>query len=144
MSDVSLWAPMVVVLALASFANASLLLDGASQVAAGRPGFLPFERLLFKRVPASELDCVRQGALKILQSFSTIFILGPSAAWMLAVTGDLTGPASSIHVPASVGDAFFGLGVASLLIGLALSLGSYAISTKVRYIPTSEATATQN
>ena len=135
---------MVVVLTLAGFANASLLLDGASQVATGRPGFLPFERLLFKRVPASELDCVRQGASKILQAFSTIFILGPTAAWMLAITADLTGPASSIHLPSSLGDAIFGFAVASLLIGLALSLGSYAISTKVKHIPTSEAAATQN
>ena len=143
MSDVSLWTPLVVVVTLAGLANASLLLDGASQMATGRPGFLPFERLLFKRVPASEVDCVRQGGSRILQALSAIFILVPMAAWMLAITADLTGRAPSTHLPSSVGDALFGLAVASLLIGLALSFGSYAISTKIKYISTSEARSTR-
>jgi hypothetical protein len=47
------------------------------QITERRPGFLPFERMLLKRVPATAEDCVLQGAGKLLASTAMLILLLP-------------------------------------------------------------------
>jgi hypothetical protein len=42
-----------------------------------KPGFLPFERMLLKRIPTTAEDCLRQGAGKLLVSTGLVMVLLP-------------------------------------------------------------------
>lgn len=123
---------------LLGLAIAVLVLDGAQQVATGSPGFLPFERLLFKRVPATDSDCIRRGAAELLQALGVTFIAGPQIVLGLIATGNLTGamaPPASAY-PSLVPFVVFAGYVATVVFGLICALTAYNISTKVRYVPT--------
>jgi hypothetical protein len=138
-ADSVLWAATLVLYALVGLAVAALALDGAQQVTTGRPGFLPFERLLRKRVPATDADCVRRGVYELLQGLGVTFIAGPQVVLGLIVTGNLTGavaPPASAY-PRFVPDALFAGYVATLIVGLVLVIAAYNLSTKVRYVPSS-------
>ncbi|HEV2477490.1 MAG TPA: hypothetical protein VGX22_13185 [Candidatus Dormibacteraeota bacterium] len=138
MSTSLLWAIGFVVDGLLGLVLAVLVLDGAQQVTTGRPGFLPFERLLYKRVPASEMDCIRRGAAELLQALAVTFISGPQIVLAMIATGNLTGamspPASAYPklVPVLL---FMGYG-AIVAFGLFCAITAYNISTKIKYVPT--------
>jgi hypothetical protein len=55
-----------VVILFALVLDAILIPDALYQIASGRPSFLPFERMLRKRVPATPTDCLLQGTSKLL------------------------------------------------------------------------------
>ena len=135
MSDGELWAGDIGLLTLVTVVVLSLLLDGAYQVMTGRPGKIPLERLLFHRVPATELDCVRQGATKILQSMAALLIQVPSGFMLIRSTAALTGLTAPPvrRLPALLEtlefSAIFGsIGLALLVIGIA-----YRVGLKINY-----------
>lgn len=139
MGDYPLWAVWFVMAGLAGLSIAVLALDGAQQVTTGRPGFLPFERLLYKRVPATDADCIRRGAAELLQGLSGTFIAGPMILLGLVATGNLTGamaPPASAY-PRLVHFALFAGLVATTGLSLVCAGAAYNISTKIKYLPTS-------
>src|SRR5258706_14356340 len=52
-----------------------VILEAVYQIVTEKPGFLPFERMLRKRVPATAEDCVRQGAGKLLVSTGLVIVV---------------------------------------------------------------------
>lgn len=58
-----------------------LTVDAAQQVLRGKPTVLPFERLLYKRAPATNADCVLQGASRLLIAAGVVIAVAP---WSLA------------------------------------------------------------
>ena len=138
-SDSLLWAVGFALDVLLGLAIAVLVVDGAQQVTTGRPGFLPFERLLYKRVPATDADCMRRGASELLQALAVTFIAGPQIVLGIVATGNLTGamapPASAYPIVVRFALAA-GYG-ATLIFGLACAIAAYNVGTKVRYAPNS-------
>jgi hypothetical protein len=138
-SDSVIWAALLVLCGLLGLALAALALDGAQQVSTGRPGFLPFERMLRKRVPATDADCVRRGAAQLVQALGVTFIVGPQVVLGLIATGNLTGavaPPASAY-PRFVPDALFAGYVAALVVGVVFVIAAYNLGIKVKYVPSS-------
>ena len=49
----------------------------SNQIVMEKPDFLPFERMLLKRIPTTPEDCLRQGAGKLLVSTGLVIVLLP-------------------------------------------------------------------
>jgi hypothetical protein len=135
MGDAELWAAVIGLETLVAVLLVALLLDGSYQVMTGRPSRIPLERLLFHRVPATELDCIRQGAFKLLQSTALLLTQVPSGFILIRTTADLTGlmPPPFGRLPAPLEALMFGaifgsLGLSLVVIGLA-----YRVSLKVKF-----------
>ncbi|HEV2140402.1 MAG TPA: hypothetical protein VGT01_04355 [Candidatus Dormibacteraeota bacterium] len=135
MSDAELWAGLIALLAVVACLLVGLLLDGAYQVLTGRPSRIPLERHFLHRNPATELDCVRQGATKILQATALILIQVPNSLMLIRSTAYLTGltPPPLGRLPAALDTLMFvgifgSLGLALVLIGFA-----YGVGLKIKY-----------
>jgi hypothetical protein len=133
--DAELWAADIGLLMLVAVVLVALLLDGSYQVLTGRPSRIPLERLLFHRVPATELDCVRQGATKLHQSAAALLTKVPVGFMLIRSTADLTGltnpPFGRLPEPLEAlmfGAIFGSLGLSLVVIGL-----SYSIGLKVKF-----------
>jgi hypothetical protein len=70
------WAAGVAFLVTATL-DCVLISDAIYQIVKERPTFLPFERLLFKRVPATAADSVLQGVSKLLVYVGMLLIQLP-------------------------------------------------------------------
>ena len=139
MGEYPLWVYWLVAAGLAALTIAALTLDGVQQVTTGRPGFLPFERLLYKRVPATDADCIRRGAAELLQALGATLIAGPALLLGLVATGNLTG--AVVHpaytYPSLVRLALFAGYAAAAGLSLFCAGAAYNINTKIKYVPTS-------
>jgi hypothetical protein len=71
------WGALVVV-ATAVALQGGLISDAAYQIATERPGFLPFEKMVLKRIPATAEDSLQQGAGKLLVSAGLLIVLLPT------------------------------------------------------------------
>ena len=134
-----LWVFWFVAAGIAGLSIGVLTLDGVQQVTTGRPGFLPFERLLYKRVPATDADCIRRGAAELLQALGATFISGPALLLGLVATGNLTGAMAhpAYTYPSLVRFALFAGYAAAAGLSLFCAGAAYNISTKIKYVPTS-------
>ena len=137
MGDAATWGLVIAGLALTAVLDLGLLGDGIYQVTTGRPSALGIERRFRKRLPATELDCVRQGAGKILQAAGLVFIMAPAAVTSVQSAAALTGLISSApHAPpppilaALVFAGLFGPPAA----GLVLIFAAYGVTTRVKYV----------
>ncbi len=72
----SAWAAGLGVLFTATL-DCVLISDAIYQIVKERPSFLPFERLLFKRVPATAADSLLQGVSKLLAYVGILIIQLP-------------------------------------------------------------------
>jgi hypothetical protein len=70
------WGALVLV-ATALALQGVLIFDAVYQIVMEKPGFLPFERMLLKRIPTTAEDCLRQGAGKLLVSTGLVIVLLP-------------------------------------------------------------------
>ena len=133
MADVALFAIWVGTLALFLLVGAITLADGVYSVVTGRPGFLPFERIFRHRVPATETDCVRYGAGRILMVLGLLLGIGPSV---------LAGLNSFFQTAVSIQQGPFGrlalliLMAGCFVAGIACLLASVVVVARVRYSPT--------
>jgi hypothetical protein len=66
------WAAVPILLAFAV-----LISDAVYQIVKGRPSVLPFERALYKRVPATATDSVLQGAARLLIGVGLLILQAP-------------------------------------------------------------------
>ena len=125
------------VLVLLVVALGMLLIDGVYQVLTGRPAINPLERRFLKKVPATDLDCVRQGACKLLQAMGLTFLIGPSSIMAVQNTAFLTGILTRTPGrPPAVLDALIFVGIfGSLAVGLFLIIAAYTVSTRIKYVP---------
>ena len=145
MGDGAFWALWIISVCLWGLTIGAVAINGITQVATGGPGFLPFERWLRKRRPASREDFVLAGAAQILQAFGLTLIAAPiSFLGLLSTIGLTTGwhPPSPPAVPVFVGLAAFGAYVCILFFGMLLGIWAFIIGTKVNYIPIRKAVGT--
>lgn len=79
-----------VVILLAIILDGILISDALYQIVNGKPSFLPFERMLRKRVPATPTDGLLQGVSKLLVYIGVLLVqlplfatsyLGPDGFW---------------------------------------------------------------
>ena len=120
--------------ALFAIVGAITVADGVYSVATGRPGFLPFERMVRGRVPATEVDCVRHGASRILLALG--LLLGCGSTLPISVN---TLFQSASAAPAD-GDPFARLAelvliTGCLVAGLTCLAASAVVLSRVRYSP---------
>jgi hypothetical protein len=113
----------------------TVLVDGAYQALAGQPSRIPVERLLLHRLPATEVDCVRQGASKILQATAMLLIVAPSGFMLFRSTADLTGMIAPPfgRLPAVLEDLMFGAFFGGIFLALILVGFAYAVGMRVNY-----------
>src|SRR6266849_34494 len=99
-----------------------LIADALYQIVKGQPSFLPFERMLRKRVPATPTDGLLQGVSKLLIYIGDLLVQLP----LFAIT--YLGPGDLWARPAS--------GIAMMLCGgiaLLLVVSAAIVETKVRF-----------
>jgi len=137
MSNTALWIGTFGALLLYILAAASLVVDGAYLVVTGRPPLLPFERIFRRRNPATELDCVRLGAQKLLQALSLILISIPSGFVLFRATADLTGVLTAgTGRPPPVLDITVGAAIlGGPIAGLALAIVAYQVGLRIKHVP---------
>jgi len=113
----------------------ALLVDGAYQALAGQPSKIPLERHFLHRLPATELDCVRQGTSKILQATAVLLIEAPSGFMAFRATADLTGMIAAPfgRLPAVLDAVMFGAIFGSIFVALILVGFGYAVGMRVNY-----------
>ena len=137
MSDVVLGAAFLGAFGLLTFVLIAVLADGVYQAFSGRPGFWPIERIFRKRMPATELDCVRQGVSKILQAAALGCIEAPTAVTGVQSLASLMGaiPSGPHAPPPVIVDVLVFVGLfGPISLGAALAIAAYAISTRVKYV----------
>jgi hypothetical protein len=132
MGEAVLFAVWLAALGLFAAVGAITLADGVYSVATGRPGFLPFERMIRNRVPATETDCVRHGASRILFTLGLLLGLGPSVPISLST---LFQPASAApaHPDPFAQLAELVLITGCLVAGLGCLAASVVVLSRVRY-----------
>lgn len=116
-----------VVFALALLLDGILIADAAYQILRERPGFLPFDRMLRKRVPATPQDCLLQGAGKLLASVGILIVQVPMFLISILIAsgwwqGDLFGRKAISLVL-----------MASAVLTLFLVVSAARVQSKVRY-----------
>jgi hypothetical protein len=111
------------------------LVDGAYQALTGQPSRIRLERHFFHRFPGTEVDCVRQGASKILYATALLLIEGPGAFIGIRNAANLAGlNAPPFERPAGVlGALTFGVIFGSPLLALVLIGFAYRIGMRVNY-----------
>ena len=118
---------------------AAVTVDGIYQVSSGRPSLWPLGRILRKRIPATEIDCVREGASKILQVLAVACITAPGAVLGIQSAAILSGviPEQGPHAPPpQILDVLMAVGLfGPLLIGLFLAIAAYTTNMRVKYVP---------
>jgi hypothetical protein len=70
------WGALVVV-GSALALQVILIPEAVYQITERRPGFVPLERMLRKRIPATAEDCVLQGVAKLMTSMGILILLLP-------------------------------------------------------------------
>jgi hypothetical protein len=135
MPDAELWAAEIGLFVVVAVLLVVLLIDGAYQALAGQPSRIGLERLWLHRVPATELDCVRQGASKILQATAMLLIEAPSVFIVIRTTADLTGMIAPPfgRLPVVLEALMFGAIFGSLFLALILVGFAYAVGVRVSY-----------
>jgi hypothetical protein len=108
------------------FAMATLLSDSFYQIVKGKPSFLPFERALYKRMPATANDCVLQGAGRLLICAGVLVMEVPLFV-VGALGGIQAGGLWAEHV-------FGGAEMACAAIALVLMVGALVIESRVHFI----------
>lgn len=138
-ADIALWVVLIAVLTVMIAVWAAVFADGVYQVTTGRQALLPFDRVIRKRMPATELDCVRQGAGKVLQAFGMALIQTPITVVVLRSAAALTGVIPSgptAPPPLGVGVFLIAALFGPLLLGFAVGMASYVVTTRINYVAT--------
>jgi len=132
MGEVVLFAAWLCVVGLFALVGSITLADGIYSVTTGRPGFLPFERIIRKRVPATEIDCVRHGASRILLTLGLLLGCGSSAPISLNTLFQSASAAPPHPDPAArLAELFLITGC--LVAGLGCLGASLIVLSRVRY-----------
>lgn len=122
-----------VVVALALVLDFVLIGDALYQIAGGKPSFLPFERTLRKRVPATPTDSLLQGVGKLLIYVGVLLVQLPLfGISYLTASGSPLGPQpGGLWVEHAMGIAM----MACAGIALLLFVSGGIVESKVRFIP---------
>jgi hypothetical protein len=134
-----LWSAWTAAFAVWGVAIGAVALNGITQISTGGPGFLPFERWLRRRRPATQHDFILQGAAQVAQAFGLALIAAPTSFMAFISTTDLTTgwrPPAPPTIPTFVPFAVFAMVLGSLLLSMVLVVSSYVIGTKVNYVRT--------
>jgi hypothetical protein len=124
----SVWAAGVGVLVAATL-DCVLISDAIYQIVKERPTFLPFERLLFKRVPATAADSVLQGVSKLLSYVGMLMIQLPLfLILLLSGLGTAGGPQ-----PGGLWDAMGFAMVVGAVFTLFLAVSSAIVQSKIHF-----------
>jgi hypothetical protein len=105
---------------------AVLSADAVNQIVRARPSFLPFERALRKRVPATAADCVLQGAARLLSAAGMLIVQLPW--WVVGAMGGLQGGGLSAE------HALGAAGMACAAVALLLCACATVIEGRVHFI----------
>lgn len=112
-----------------------LVADAAYQIVFARPSFLPLERLIRRRVPASAMDCVVQGASKAMIAVGVVLAYGPIVAnGLLTLLSSPSRPMEPLAQMPRV--AFFVLTigwVGGFVLGVACFAIALALALRVKY-----------
>jgi hypothetical protein len=103
-----------------------LIFDAVYQIVMEKPGFLPFERMLLKRIPTTAEDCLRQGAGKLLVSTGLVIVLLP-----MLLTTILNAP--GWHVDIWGRKAIGIVGMACAVLAFYLVVSGATVWRKVRF-----------
>jgi hypothetical protein len=114
------WAAVPILLAFAV-----LISDAIYQIVRERPSFLPFERALYKRMPATGTDCLLQGAARLLIGVGLLILQAP---WLVvgAMGGLQDGGLLAEH-------ALGATGMACAAIALLLLASAAVIESRVHF-----------
>lgn len=132
MAEAVLLAAWLCAVGLFALVTAITLADGVYSVATGRPGFLPFERILRNRVPATEIDCVRHGASRILLTLGLLLGCGSSVPISLR-TFFQSASTAPLHPDPFARLAELVLITGCLVAGLGCLAASAIVLSRVRY-----------
>ncbi|MFI5281959.1 MAG: hypothetical protein ACHQ0J_02375 [Candidatus Dormibacterales bacterium] len=125
-----MWAPNLGVAFVATL-DCVVISDAMYQIVGERPSFLPFERLWFKRVPATAADRLLQGVSKLLVYVGMLMVQLP---WFLIPLLSGLGAASGPQPGGLWAEHAMGL---ALMVGAALCLflgvSSTIIHSKIRF-----------
>lgn len=124
------WGPIVAVV-FAVALDGLLISDAVYQIVKGKPSFLPFERLLFKRVPATAEDCLLQGAGKLLAYIAILIVQVPLfLIFSLSASGLPGGPQpGGLWAEHAMGIALMACAVFALFLGVSSAI----VESKVRF-----------
>jgi len=103
-----------------------VILEAVYQIVMEKPGFLPFERVLRKRIPATAEDCLRQGAGKLLVSTGLVIVL-----LSMLLTTILNASGWQVDISARKAILIVGMGCAVLAFSLVVS--GATVWRKVRF-----------
>ncbi len=119
------WVALVVV-AVAIVSQGLLISDAAYQIVKERPGFMPFERMLLRRVPATVHDCLRQGAGKLLVNTGVLIVLLPM---LLTTILNASGWQGDVWGRKAIGI----VGMACAVLTMSLVVSGASVLRKVRF-----------
>lgn len=128
-----IWALWFFTVILWGLTIVALAFNGISEVVSGQVGFLPFDKWLRKRQPATQSDFVLHGAAQLVQALGSIFIAAPLFFMTFLSAIDLTTD-RHLPVPFYAGLLVFALYVVSLTFGTFLGVYSHFMGTKVNYV----------
>lgn len=105
-----------------------LISDAAYQIVSEKPSFIGLERAVFKRVPATPEDCLRQGAGKLLTYIAILLIQVPM--FFIVYVNALGGfPPSQRWLDKAIALA----GMVCVGLGLLLAVSGTMVGRRVRF-----------
>jgi hypothetical protein len=125
------WGALVVI-ATALALQGVLIFEAVYQIVMEKPGFLPFERMLLKRIPTTAEDCLRQGAGKLLVSTGLVTVLLPM---LLTTILNASGGPVDMWGRKAIGI----VGMACAVLGFYLVVSGATVWRKVRFTKLAEA-----